>query len=406
MNASETMPETKRLYFDDAYRTEFTAEVVERLVYDGQPAVVLDQTCFYPESGGQPSDRGMIGGVEVLRVLDEGGKIFHVLRREVAGPRITAKIDWTLRFDHMQQHSGQHILSQAFYEILHGETLSFHLGEETAMIEIGISKVADEDVERVERRANEIVFGDRAIKTYFVPGEKLGEIPLRKPPKKEGLIRIVEVDGFDYSACGGTHCRRAGEIGLIKAPRWERIRNNLRFDFLCGWRALADYSLKNGVVRQLSGRFSVKEADVPVSVGKLSDEFKTAKKQLRKGEEKLAFFEAQDFIKRAAGKIIVEVFGDRTPEGAKYLALNIIRQGEFAVLFGVKTELRSHLILASSDSLKLDLRPLVSVVSPAFNGRGGGGPSLVEIAGDPSADLAPIMDRAVEFVRERLGSYS
>jgi alanyl-tRNA synthetase len=390
---------THRLYYEDPYRVEFEAEIVERLVSENKPALVLDQTCFYPESGGQPSDQGTIEGVVVIKIVEEGEKIIHVLEREVTAQRIKGQVDWTARFDHMQQHSGQHILSQAFYEILKGETLSFHLGAGSSTVEIGIVKIGEEELGRVEKRANAIILEDRAIKTTSIDQEKIGDIPLRKPPKKKGLIRVVEVDGFDYSACGGTHCRRTGEIGLIKITKWERIRNNLRFEFVCGWRALADYGLKNGIVRQLTGRFSVKEGDVLASLGKLSEDLKASRKLAKKSEEKLAVFEAQEFMTKAEGKIIKEVFAEKTPDSAKFLALTIVKQGDFIVLFAAKSEARSHLILAASENLKIDMRRLVPIISPDINGKGGGSPVFVEIAGDPGADLSAALAKAQAFIK-------
>jgi alanyl-tRNA synthetase len=218
-----------------------------------------------------------------------------------------------------------------------------------------------------------------------------------------GLIRVVEADEFDYSACGGTHCRRTGEIGLIKITKWERIRGNLRFEFVCGGRALRDYVMKNHVVRHVANQFNVKEADVAASVAKLSEELKAVKKQARKGEEALTVFEAQSFMQQAEGGIISRVFTDKSPEGARSLALHIIRQGSFVVLFGARSEVRSHLVLACSETLKLDMRRLVAIVSPVINGRGGGGPSLVEIAGDHDADLVAAVALAAEAVRKSEG---
>lgn len=390
---------TQRLYHEDSTRVEFEAEIIERLVYEDKPALILDRTCFYPESGGQPSDQGTIEGSNIIKIVEDGEKIIHVLEKDVPGQRIRGQVDWTVRFDHMQQHSGQHILSQAFYEILKGETLSFHLGAGSSTVEIGIARIGEDELSRVERRANAIVFEDRPILTTFVSQEKIGEIPLRKPPKKEGLIRVVEVDGFDYSACGGTHCRRTGEVGLIKIIKGERIRNNLRFEFVCGWRALADYSQKNRIVRQLSGQFSAKDEDVLASVGKLAEDLRAAKKTAKKSEERLAVFEAREFIARAEGKVIKEVFTEKTPESAKFLALTIVKQADFVVLFAVRSEARSHLVLAVSENLKLDARQLVPVVSPVINGRGGGSSFLVEIAGDPGADLSAALAKAEDFVK-------
>jgi alanyl-tRNA synthetase len=302
----------------------------------------------------------------------------------------------------MQQHSGQHILSQSFYELLHGETLSFHLGEQSSTVEIGLEKIKEEEVERVEKRANEIIFQDREIKNYFVHQERIEEIPLRKPPKKEGLIRVVEVSDFDYSACGGTHCRRSGEIGMIKITKWERIRNNLRFEFLCGERALRDYALKSQILRQLSTQLTVHEKELSSSIEKLFQDLKSLKKKTKKLQERMAFYEAQEVIKNSKGKVIKEILKEKTPEEARLLALNITRQGDFVVLYGLEAGTRGHLVLACSENLNLDLRELVPVISSFVRGKGGGSSSLVEITTEEKANLELALDKAYEYIERRI----
>lgn len=388
-----------RLYFDDAYLTEFEAVVVERRVVDGRPAVVLERTAFYPESGGQPSDRGTLGAAAVVDVREEGGEILHILDREPEGNLVRGRIDWPRRFDHMQQHTGQHILSQAFDEILRGRTLSFHLGAESSSVEIGLAKAADADVERVERRANEVVFENREVRVSMVPAERIHEVPLRKPPQVEGIIRVVAVDAFDHSACGGTHVRRTGEIGLIKIAGSDRIRGNLRFEFLCGGRALRDYGVKNRIARELGGKFNVKPEEVPAAVERLGAELKEARRRAKKTEERLAGYEAAELAAAAEGRFITSVFDDRGPDAAKALALSLIRQGNFIVVFGARSDARSHVVAARAAAVDVDLRPLVNEIAPLLNGRGGGGPSLVEIAGDRGADLAAAVAKALEYLR-------
>ncbi|HEX2695560.1 MAG TPA: alanyl-tRNA editing protein, partial [Acidobacteriota bacterium] len=352
------MAETKKLYYEDAYLTEFDARVVERRDVEGRPAVVLDRTAFYPEAGGQSSDRGTLDGVAVVDVVDDGGTILHVLAVPIEAAAVHGAVDRARRFDRMQQHSGQHILSQAFYEVLKGATLSFHIGDEVSALEIGVPKISDADLDRVEARANAVVFEDLEIRTYFVPEEEIGTVPLRKPPKKgeAGMIRVVEVDRFDHSACGGTHCRRAGEVGLIKVVKWEKIRGNLRFDFVCGGRALRDYQEKNRTVRHAAAAFSVSDRDVPAAIDKAQAEVKALKKRARRLEERVAAFEAGQLVREASGKVIQAVFEDRSPEEARFLALNIIKQGEFVVLFAAPGEERSHIILAAAEALGLDAR--------------------------------------------------
>jgi alanyl-tRNA synthetase len=394
--------ETKRLYLDDPYQVEFEARIVEKGMRENKPAVILDQTCFYPESGGQPHDKGWVDGIEVLKVFEEEGRIVHILEKDVEAESIKGKIDRETRFDHMQQHSGQHILSQCFHELLEAETLSFHLGEDVSTLEMDLRKVSDEDVERVEKRANQVVFQDREVKIHSLPEDKIGTLPLRRPPKKKGIIRVVEVSDFDYSACGGTHVRRTGEVGLIKILRWERIRDNIRFEFVCGSRALQDYTLKNRILRDLSNRLTVHEQEVPSSIERLFSDLKSQKTAIKKMREKVAQHEAQEFIQNAEGKIIKKIFQEKTHEEMRFLALNIIRKGDFVVLFGLKEKERGLLILACSEKLNIDMRELVPLVSPLINGKGGGNPSLVELVGENVENIAAALDKAQQFIEKKI----
>jgi alanyl-tRNA synthetase len=400
-NTHININETKRLYFENATQTEFEALVLALTEREGRPALVLDQTCFYPESGGQPADRGTINGVRVVKVLDEEGTILHLLEKEISTAGVAGRVDWTTRFDHMQQHTGQHILSQAFYERLRGETLSFHLGETNSTLEIGVRKISDEELAGVEILANRVVFEDREIKAYFLPEDRIAEIPLRKPPKKQGLIRVVEVACFDYSACGGTHCRRAGEVGLIKITKWEKIRDNLRFEFVCGRRALRDYETKNGVLRRLGNQMSVKPEEIPDAIGRMAAELKASQKKIKKMQERLAEYEAQEILQKTEGKIIQNIFSDKTAEEAKFLALNIIRRGDFIVLYGVRGEQKDHLILAAAESVGRDMRKLVPVVTSFIKAKGGGSPSLVELVADERIEFRSVLNKINESLNER-----
>lgn len=391
---------TTRLYLEDPYRTEFEADVIESMTHEQSPAVILDQTLFYPESGGQPSDRGQIDGAEVVHVLEQDNTILHILAKPITSEHVKGKIDWARRFDHMQQHTGQHILSQSFHELYEAETLAFHLGEETSLLEIDLRRIDVAEVEKVERRANAIVLEDREIKSYFVPEDKVHTIPLRRPPKKTGLLRIVEVSEYDYSACGGTHLRRSGEVGLIKISRWERIRNNIRFEFLCGTRALDDYIRKSDALRQLSLLLTAHEQDTPEAVEKLMADLKSERKKSKQVQKKNLEYEARDIIKKAEGGIIKAVFSRRGRDEVKMLALNIIRAAPFVVVYGLEDEKGIHLILARSETIDIDLRKLVPELSSILRGRGGGSPSLVEVAGQETSQLELAVGRAVELVKK------
>jgi alanyl-tRNA synthetase len=394
------MAETRRLYYDDAYLLEFEAEVVNRTEHEGQPAVVLDKTAFYPESGGQPWDKGTLNGIEVVKVIELDGAVLHVLRSEIGAGPAHGRIDAATRTDHMQQHTGQHVLSQAFWELLKGETRSFHMGPEVSTLEIGLAAITDRDLDRVEDRANAVVWENREVKTYFVPEERIGEVPLRRPPKKTGLLRVVEVDGFDYSACGGTHVRRTGEIGLIRIGPGEKIRGNLRFDFLCGWRAVRDYRTKDRVLRKLAATFSASPADVGGQVEKSAAEHKALKKRARQLEERLAAFEAEGIVRTAPGRVVAQVLVDRTPEEARFLALAVIKRGDLAVAYGAETEAQAHLILARSEGLKADLRQAIPAVAGIVPVKGGGGPSLVELVMADKGRLKDAVAAAAAWLEE------
>jgi len=335
--------------------------------------------------------------VRVIDVEEREGIIFHVLEKDVSEKKVSGKIDWKKRFDHMQQHAGQHILSQCLYELFKAKTLSFHLGERSSTIEFDLREISDEESEKVEDRANTIVFQDREVKSYFVEEMDIEKVPLRKPSQKKGLIRVIEVADFDYSACGGTHPGKTGEIGLIKILKWDRIRNNVRCEFVCGRRALLDYSLKNSIMRQITSRFTVSEKEIPAALEKLSAELKDQKRKNKKIGDKLIQYEAQKIIQSAEGNIIKKIFSEGTNDEIKRLALNIINGGEFIVLFGLKLENRGHLVLACSESLGVDMRDLIPIVSPLVEGKGGGSPSLVEIFAKNTENIETALEQAMKW---------
>ncbi len=395
---------TGRLYFENAYQRDFTARVEEQFAYQGRNAAVLDRTCFYPESGGQPADRGKLDEAGVVHVFEDGERIVHLLDRKLGRAEVRGSIDWERRFDHMQQHTGQHILSQCFIEIIEGETRSFHLGERASTLEIGAGAISDADLERVEARANEVVFEDREVKTYFVKGEEAGKVPFRRPPQKEGTIRVVEVEGFDFSACGGTHCRRTGEVGMVKIVRWDKIRGNLRFEFLCGGRARLDYARKNRNLLEISGRLSVGEDDAAAAVQKATRESKELRKRQRQLQEVLASYQAEEMIRTVEGPLVKASWTDRTADEAKLLALRIIRMADRVVLFAVQGEARGHLIFACSQKLELDMRELVPLVAAKAPVKGGGSATLAEVVVEKGISLDPLLMSAEAFLRERLKS--
>jgi alanyl-tRNA synthetase len=207
---------TEKLYWKEPYSKKFEGRIVKKERFENGFKIVLDRTLFYPTSGGQLCDHGFLNGIRVIDVIEEEGEIVHIIDGDIGGEEIIGEIDWERRFDNMQQHTGQHILSQAFFKVLRAETLSSSLGEEISVIEIDLNKIDWDEVEKVENLANKIVHENREVFTHILKGEEWKKFPLRKPPLKEEEIRIVEIKDFDFSACGGTHLSRTGEVGLIK----------------------------------------------------------------------------------------------------------------------------------------------------------------------------------------------
>jgi alanyl-tRNA synthetase len=402
-NGKTAYSPTEKLYFEDAYLKEFMARVVGKETSDESPVVILDRTAFYPESGGQPHDLGWLNEVRVIRVEEEGEVVLHFLEKELSENEVSGRIDWLRRFDHMQQHTGQHILSQAFYEVVKGETLSFHLGQEESTVEISIPTIKDKILEEVEELSNKIVFSNLEVKTYFLQGDRIATIPLRKPPQKTGLIRVVEVEGFDYSACGGTHCRRTGEVGLIKVLREEKIRGNVRFSFVCGFRALKKFEEKKRWLQETAKLFSAEESEVFSCSGKTLAELKDLKKKQKKIEEKLSLYEAKEMIAKSQSKIISEIFAEKSPEEIKYLALNLTHQGEvMAVLAAIRVNYL-HLVIASSEKINLDVRETIAFLQTEIKLKGGGSPVLVELVSEERDKAEKAVNLAVKFLKNKTG---
>src|SRR5207249_1191615 len=229
---------TERLYFTDSYLRQFSARVIACGERGGRPSVALDQSAFYSEGGGQPADTGTLNGVPVLDVQVEDGVVWHVLERQLEDDAVQGEIDWTRRFDHMQQHHGQHLLSAAFEQLYNLRTVSFHLGAAASTIDLACTALADQQAVAAEELANQVIWEDRPVLARFVTADELARLPLRKPPVVEGSVRVVSVPDFDHSACGGTHPRTTGGVGLLHIRRWERRGDVVRVEFLCGGRAM------------------------------------------------------------------------------------------------------------------------------------------------------------------------
>ncbi len=390
-----------RLYYTDAYLRVFEAQVIERLTWEGRPAVVLDRTTFYPTSGGQPHDTGDLNGVSVVDVVEResDGAIVHVLEGELPRDNVHGQINWARRFDHMQQHTGQHILSQAFIATLEADTVGFHLGADMSTIDLNRAPLSEKQLEQAETLANEVVFGNKPVHTRFVDKDTLAKLPLRKPPQVSGPVRIVEVEGFDWSPCGGTHCRSTGEVGMIKIVRVERRGAETRVYFLCGRRALADYRRKNHLVLDLAARFSVGDWELSDAVERLSEEARLARKQVRTLQEQLFEYEAASLLAEAetlaGARVIRRVYADRGIEDIRHLAQRLTAEANVIALLGCgSTGNKAQFVFARSADLPHDMNALLRIACKTVGGGGGGRPNFAQGGGPDGGRVAEALEVA------------
>lgn len=397
---------TERLYYTDSYLTTFTARIVEHLEWEGHPAVVLDRTAFYPTSGGQPSDRGTLNGIPVLgaEVREPDGAVVHILEAPLEAQEVVGQVDWARRFDHMQQHTGQHLLSAACEGLLGADTVSFHLGAETSTIDLNIPRLAPEALGPVEDLVNRVIWEDRPVRAFFVSPDDLPSFRLRRPPQVEGPIRLVEVSGrdgeppFDLNPCGGTHVARTGEIGLLKILRLDYRGQETRVEFVCGGRAFRDYRLKHETVRHLAALLTVGHRELPDAVGRLLEDLKAARREARAAKERLLEMEAAYLAAAATpvGEIRVAraVLEDRDPAELRTLALSVAsREKTIAVLAGLGE--RVHLCVACAEGTA-DAAAILRALCDALGGKGGGQARFAQ--GSAPAAPRPQVEMALEQV--------
>lgn len=398
-----------RLYLEDSYCRSFEGRVEASRPCDGGWEVALDRTCFYPAGGGQPADQGTLGGVRVLDVHEEGGQVWHRLPELPATPALRGEIDWARRFDHMQQHSGQHLLSAVALEQLGAKTLSFHLGSEVTTIDLDVADLAPEALQALEDEANRLVMSDIPVRAYCVTPEEAASLNLRKPPAtdKGDQTRIVEIVGVDLSPCGGTHVSATGQIGLIKLRRTERYKGGTRLEFLCGWRALRDYQWKHRAIAALARDLSVADHDAEAAVRRALAAEKEAQRELEQLRRELVGYQAASLRASAprfgATAVIARALPGRTAAGVKQIAATLVAEpGAVALL--AATEPTVRLYFMRSADVPVDMRALLREVTGKFGGGGGGRPEAAEGGGMPQEEVAEALAWAAAQLRTRLSS--
>ncbi|HZH89372.1 MAG TPA: alanyl-tRNA editing protein [Pyrinomonadaceae bacterium] len=399
---------TERLYYHDSHLTEFEARVID--VADrsddsvGRVAVTLDRTAFYPTGGGQPSDTGTLDGARVIECIDaEDAGVLHIVEgaAPAVGARVVGRIDWPRRLDHLQQHTGQHILSQAFVRLFDAPTRAFRMLERACEIDLDLRDPSLERIEQAVEYANRIIWEDRPVRVRSVSPREAAALPLRKDSERDGDLRIIEIEDFDLSPCGGTHAARTGEVGILAVRSWERARNLTRIEFLAGGRVHADYGRANHTARAVAALFSAGRDDAPELAARLVEENKTLLRRVRALEEIAARVEAAELIQTAttvaaaAGsdahiRIVTHAFAERDAESLKRLALSIIsRPGHIALLGSRDADGRAaRLVFARSAEAHGDMNALMREACALLGGRGGGRPDLAQ-GGGTNADKLP-----------------
>jgi alanyl-tRNA synthetase len=399
---------SQRLYYDDAYTTRFRARVADLREREGATEVELEATYFYPEGGGQLGDRGTLGGAPVLDVqAAEDGRVWHRLGGGIRpGGEVEAEVDWARRFDHMQQHTGQHILSAAFERVAAAPTLSSTLGEERSVIEVALGGADWRLVERVEEAANRLVWEDRPLVFHWVDEEGAKRFALRKAPAVSGRIRVVEIPEWDASACGGTHARRTGEVGSIKVLHWEKVRGNLRFGFVCGGRALRDHAWRTEAMVEAARRHTLADRELVPHLERAAGERDELRKGLGALTHRLIEAEARELAgarsDAGGGPAGVAVFDARRPrEEVRLLALKALEAGAPWVVLGAAAP--DPLVMAGRAKGPgrggPDLRELVAGLRERAQGLGGGSPDLVQVAAADAGRAEEAWRWAVEAVR-------
>jgi len=391
----------KRPYYTDSYKTEFDAKIVAVTTFSSGsdkelPAVELDASYFYPTSGGQAFDTGSLGEWRIVDVVSEKsgpgslGRVLHLLDADSSmlptqacvGQIVRGVVDWPRRYDHMQQHSGQHLLSHAFFHLFGYETVSVHFGAVESTLDLAVDALRDEELRAIERYVTEVVYANLPIQSYFVGEQEIAALPLRRPPKVTGEIRVVEIEGIDYSACGGTHCRSSGELGLVKLLRTEKSRKNKRVAFVCGWRAQADYGVKHQLLLESAKLFSTDISQVPPSIERVLEQNKLLGRRVESLNDELLTVEAQRICETAGSvgeyRVVAQVFDDREIAEVKKLAVLLQEDEDVVVLFAVRQADQLTAIFARGKNVLVKMGSLLHETLRQFGGNGGGRPEFAQ----------------------------
>jgi alanyl-tRNA synthetase len=415
------MSTTDRLYYNDSRLLEFDARVMGVSAReDGAIAITLDRTAFYPTGGGQPNDTGSIGEARVVDCIDaEEAGILHVLQGPTpdVGEVVHAKIDWLRRLDHIQQHTGQHILSSAFVKLFDAPTRSFRVLEHECEIDLELESPTEEKIEQAVDLANRIIWESRPIEIRTVTPAEAASLPLRKGPAREGELRVIEIADFDLTPCGGTHAKSTGEVGVIAVRSWERAKGLTRIQFMAGLRVVTDYRKANRTAFEVGRLFSAGREDSPALVARLIEESKKLARRVRELGVVACRVEAQELLSAEDARlatvregpelfiktrIIAQVFDDRDSDSLKQLALALISHPKVIAILGSRDGGTARLVFARSSDAVVDMNARMRTACEIIQGRGGGRADIAQGGGPKTELVQEAIDAALAALRSEL----
>ncbi|UZW12499.1 alanyl-tRNA editing protein [Clostridium pasteurianum] len=361
---------TEKLFYKDPYLCQADCEVEDVIEKDGKYEVILKSTPFYPEGGGQPSDIGYMDNIKVEYVYEKDEVIYHVMSEKPRNKIVHCEADLERRIDHNQQHSGEHLMSAAFFKLYNGVNAGFHLGEDYVTLDIKIKDMTEDMIKKAEMEANYYVFKNEPVKTYFVTKEEAEKLPLRKAITAEGKIRMVQMgENLDYSACCGTQVRRTGEIRIIKIVKWEKNKGMTRIYIKCGLRAFKDYITKNDYVTEIARGFSVEDSEIINKVKSQTDEIGNLKKKISTLYSTIAENEAEQLMENSKDKYIIKEYKEEGFDFLDKLYEHLKNEEYILILTSLKD---NRLLFAHNGSFAIECGKLFKEKLKEFGGRGGG----------------------------------
>lgn len=376
---------SEKIYQTDSYCREIRARVISKEFRDNSFFIRLDRTIFCPAGGGQPADQGTINGLPVLELAMENDDIIHVLERDPGQEEVSLRLDFQRRYDHMQQHTAQHLLSQVLLNLFNAPTLSFAIGPEHSSVEIGRQALNGEEIGILENECARLIFANLPVRIFA--SEDTAALHLRKPPKRQGKIRVVEITGLDQSACGGTHLQSSAEIGLLKIIKTDRVRANIRLYYLSGFRALGDYQLKHEVAQRLQRAVTRPLADIPLQVEALlkeKDELRRALKKAQRGE-----LEREIAVAATAGNdLVVREFSGIDAAELRFFVSALMKHGCQVLAYSA---MPPQYVVIGRGQGAFDLRQISAEIFALLDGKGGGAANLIEGRGRDFSKIPQII---------------